>query len=153
MRDRIYVTQDDHDKLRQLIAGRRGSSSPVERGCLDLLEGEIDRAEVVEPRAVPRDVVTMHSEVRLEDLDSGHVQRARLVFPHEFRWDNSLSILAPVGTALLGYREGDVIEWPVPRGRKRLRILEVKNHQKRSEPSTGRIFVPLMADSVDLEPA
>lgn len=140
MRNRIYVVQDDHDKLRELIAGRRGAGSPAERVSLDMLEDELDRAEVVEPRAIPRDVVTMHSEVRLKDLDSQNVQRCRLVFPHEFRWDNSVSILAPVGIALLGYREGDTIEWLVPKGTRRLKILEVKNHQKRSAP-------PPMVDS------
>jgi regulator of nucleoside diphosphate kinase len=124
MRDRIYITEDDSEKLRQLIAGRRAAHS-ADRESLDMLEQELDRAEVVEPEALPDDVVTMNSEVRLQDLDSGDIKRYRLVFPYQFRWDYSVSVLAPIGTAMLGYRTGDVIEWRVPKGIRRLKVLEV----------------------------
>jgi regulator of nucleoside diphosphate kinase len=125
MRDRIYITDDDCERLRRLIAGRRGGN-PADQEYLSMLEQELDRAEVVEPEAIPRDVVTMNSEVRLQDLDSGMMQRYKLVFPNQFRWDNSVSVLAPIGTAMLGYRVGDVIEWRVPKGIRRLKILEVR---------------------------
>jgi regulator of nucleoside diphosphate kinase len=90
-----------------------------------MLEEELDRAEVVRPEAIPHDVVTMNSEVRLQDMDSGSVQRYKLVFPNQFRCDNSVSVLAPIGTAMLGYRVGDVIEWRVPKGIRRLKVLKV----------------------------
>ena len=109
MRDRIYITDADFLRLRRLIAGLRGAKS-VNHEHLDMLEQEVERADLVAPEAIPRDVVTMNSEVRLEDLDSGRIQRYKLVFPHQFRWDDSVSVLAPIGTAMLGYREGDVIE-------------------------------------------
>lgn len=124
MRDRIYITADDSERLRRLIAGRRGANS-VDHEYLDMLEQELDRAEVVEAGAIPRDVVTMSSEVRLKDLDSGSIQRYTLVFPNQFRCDNSVSVLAPIGTAMLGYRVGDVIEWRVPKGIRRLKVLEI----------------------------
>ncbi|SRR5581483_9132161 len=124
MRDRIYISYNDSERLRRLIAGRRGANS-ADHKSLDLLEQELDRAEIVGPEAIPRDVVTMNSEVRLQDLDSGAIQRYKLVFPNQFRWDNSISVLAPIGTAMLGYRVGDVIEWRVPKGLRRLKILEV----------------------------
>src|SRR4051794_39943035 len=124
MPDSIYVTNADAEKLRSLIAGLRGARTR-NVSDLEILEQELDRAEVVSPEAIPRDVVTMNSEVRLEDLDSGEIQRYRLVFPNQFRWDNSVSVLAPIGTALLGYRVGDVIEWRVPKGVRRLRVLEI----------------------------
>src|SRR5574340_1461367 len=124
MRDRIYITDDDCERLRRLIAGRRLANS-TDQEYLDNLEQELDRAEVVEPEAIPRDVVTMNSEVRLQDLDSGNIQRYKLVFPIQFRWDNSVSVLAPIGTAMLGYRVGDVIEWRVPKGIRRLKVLEI----------------------------
>lgn len=124
MDGRIYITDTDVQKLRRLIAGLRGAKSPgVEN--LDMLEQELDRAEVVASEAIPRDVVTMNSEVRMQDLDSGTIQRYKLVFPGQFRWDFSVSVLAPIGTAMLGYRVGDVIEWPVPRGIRRLKVQEV----------------------------
>ena len=124
MRDRIYITDADCEKLRQLIARRRGASS-MDNEYLDTLEQELDRAEIVEPEAIPRDVVTMNSEVQLQDLDSGATRCYKLVFPNHFGFDSSVSVLAPIGTAMLGYRVGDVIEWRVPRGIRRLKILEV----------------------------
>lgn len=124
MRDRIYITEDDARKLRRLIAGRRGGrSSDLE--YLDMLEQELDRAEEVEEDAIPAGVVTMNSEVRLKDLDSGETRVYRLIFPTQARTENTVSILAPIGTAMLGYRVGDVIEWRVPKGLRRLKVLEV----------------------------
>lgn len=124
MRERIYVTDDDYEKLRRLVAGRRGRDHR-DLENLDMLEQELDRAEILEPTAIPRDVVTMNSEVRLRDLDSGDERVYRLVFPSQTRAGNSISVLAPIGTAMLGYRVGDVIEWRVPRGVRRLKVLEV----------------------------
>lgn len=124
MRDRIYITDNDCERLRGLIAGRRGAN-PVDHQYLDMLEQELDRAEVVEPEAIPHDVVTMNSEVRLKDLDSGEIRVYRLIFPTQYRTENSISVLAPVGTAMLGYRVGSVIEWRVPKGIRRLEVLEV----------------------------
>ena len=72
MRNRIYITDADCERLRRLIAGRRGANA-VDHEYLDMLEQELDRAEIVEPNAIPRDVVTMNSEVRLKDLDSGEM--------------------------------------------------------------------------------
>ena len=124
MRDRIYITDEDCEKLRRLIAGRRGTTS-VDRQYLDILEQELDRAEVVEPEAIPGDVVTMNSEVRLKDLHSGETRVYRLIFPTQTRTQNSISVLAPIGTAMLGYHVGSVIEWRVPKGTRRLEVLEV----------------------------
>ena len=124
MRDRIYITEADFEKLRRLVEGRR-SGAGRDSEYLDILEQELDRADVVEAEAIPQDVVTMNSEVRLKDLDSGEIKVYRLVFPSQARTENSISVLAPVGTALLGYRVGDVIEWRVPKGIRRLKVLEV----------------------------
>jgi regulator of nucleoside diphosphate kinase len=124
MKDRIFVTKVDHEKLCRLLQSRRDGHSP-DRQYLDTLERELDRAEIVDPDAVPSDVVTMNSEVRLKDLDSGQVMTYRLVFPSQARSQNTVSVLAPIGTAILGYRVGDVIEWRVPKGVRRLKVLEV----------------------------
>jgi regulator of nucleoside diphosphate kinase len=124
MRDRIYITGADCEELRRLIARRRGGSS-VDLEYLDFIEQELDRAEIVERKAIPRDVITMNSEVRLKDLDSGEIKAYRLIFPTQSRTDNSVSVLAPIGTAMLGYRKGAIIKWPVPKGVRRLKVLEV----------------------------
>ena len=124
MRDRIYITKADYERLRRLIDGRReGNGFDLE--YLDTLEQELDRADIVEQEAIPHDVVTMNSEVRLKDLDSGEVKVYRLLFPSQARTENGISILAPIGTAMLGYRVGDIIKWRVPRGIRRLKVLEV----------------------------
>lgn len=124
MRDRIYITEPDYERLRQLVLRRRGANA-ADHEYLDMLEQELDRAEVVDPDALPRDVVTMNSEVRLQDLDSGEIRVYRLIFPGQNRAGNCVSVLAPVGTAMLGYRVGSVIHWPVPKGMRRLKVLEV----------------------------
>ena len=124
MKDSIFITKADFEKLSKLVEGWRIGRS-ADRAALEKLAQELDRAEVVEPQDVPGDVVTMNSEVLLKDLDSGEVMHYKLIFPTQARSGNSISILAPIGTALLGYRAGDTIEWPVPRGTRRLQVLSV----------------------------
>ena len=124
MRNRIVVTKPDFERLRQFVQ-RRDERRSADFGYLDSLEEELDRAEIVEPDELPRDVITMNSEVRLRDLDSGDEAVYKLIFPTQTPTRNSVSILAPIGTALLGYRVGDVIEWRVPKGIRRLEVLEI----------------------------
>jgi regulator of nucleoside diphosphate kinase len=81
------------------------------------------RARVVPADEVPPDVVTMHSVVSLRDLDAGETEEYELVYPADADVANSrISVLAPIGTAVIGYRLGDVIEWPVPAGLRRLSV-------------------------------
>jgi regulator of nucleoside diphosphate kinase len=84
----------------------------------------LEKAYVVAPAEIPADVVTMNSEVAVRDLDSGQEMAFTLVFPSEADVEQrKISILAPVGTAVLGYRVGDIIEWKVPA---RVRNLKIK---------------------------
>ncbi|MGB4785506.1 MAG: GreA/GreB family elongation factor, partial [Candidatus Acidiferrum sp.] len=77
-------------------------------------------------RDIPADTVTMHSHVRVRDLDTGGESTYTLVFPSDADIaKGKISILAPIATALLGYREGDEIEWPTPGGRRRLNVIRV----------------------------
>jgi regulator of nucleoside diphosphate kinase len=138
MRDRIFITERDYDKLRRLIAGRWGSGADAAH--LNELEGELERAEVLDDKqTVPPDVITMNSEVRLMDVDSGEIKVYKLVFPSQARTENTLSVLAPIGTAILGYRVGDVIEWRVPKGVRRLKVLEVLFQPEAAGVHTGEI--------------
>jgi regulator of nucleoside diphosphate kinase len=90
------------------------------------LRTELERAEIVESVDVPADVITMESTVRLRDLDTGERETYTLVYPDQANIaDNKLSILAPIGIGILGYRVGDVVRWRVPSGRRRLRVEEV----------------------------
>jgi regulator of nucleoside diphosphate kinase len=121
----IHITEPDYQRLSGLIETTRERNS-ADREYLKKLEAELDRAEIVDPQQIPGDVVTMRSKVRLKDLVSGEANVYSLVFPSEANFsEGKISILAPIGTAILGYRRGDTIEWPVPSGVRRLKIDEV----------------------------
>jgi len=122
---RIYITKADIKKLRNLIAGIKVSGSKSIAN-LDALETEMNRAKVVDPKMIPEKVVTMNSKVRLRDMVSGEELTYTIVYPSEASMEcNKISILAPIGTALLGYSVGDTVEWTVPSGVRRLKIQEV----------------------------
>lgn len=121
----IYVTKFDMDRLTELIDGLRAVPK-ANQANLDLLEKELYRAVLVEPQEIPQDTVTMNSRVSVTDVASGEKATYTLVFPSAANIaTGKLSILAPLGTALLGYRTGDIVEWPVPSGRRKLRIEEI----------------------------
>ncbi|OEY65896.1 nucleoside diphosphate kinase regulator [Marinobacter sp. X15-166B] len=83
----------------------------------DALEAELDRAEVVEPTEVPETVVTMNSTVKFKVTSSDEEFCLTLVYPRDVDPEaDNISILAPVGSALLGLSQGDEIEWPKPGG-------------------------------------
>ena len=121
----IYITANDMEQLRKLLdeeKDRHGYGNG--RGeHLKGLEAELNRSTRVAAHKVPPDVITMHSKAQLIDLESGEELIYTLVFPHEadIRQDK-ISVLAPIGTAMLGERVGDVFEWPVPDGLRRLQV-------------------------------
>jgi regulator of nucleoside diphosphate kinase len=126
----LYVTEPDRATLFRLITTRQPAHQDV-KSLVDL-KGELERAVVVPPEEVPAHVVTLNSRVLLRDLDTGTVGDYTLVLPGQADIrDGRVSVLAPVGTALLGQQEGDVVEWVVPAGRKRFRI-EVVLYQPES---------------------
>jgi regulator of nucleoside diphosphate kinase len=121
----IFIAEDDHARLDVLLRRMTAHDLP-QSGGLAALAGELRRARVVPRSQLPPDVVTMNSTVRLRDLGTKEEETYTLVYPAEADIEeNRLSVLAPVGTALLGYRAGDVVEWPVPAGVRRFRIKEV----------------------------
>ena len=96
-------------------------------------EGELKRVRVVPQSHVPSEVITMNSVVRLRDLDTEELEEYDLVYPVDADVaHNRISVLAPVGTAILGYRLGGVIEWLVPAGPRRLRVEEVLYQPERA---------------------
>lgn len=122
----IYITKPDHERLTKLIEIAREREGDANRKYLDRLEEELERAEVVQQKDIPADVITMRSTVRLKDLDTSEEMTYQLTFPTEANFDEGkISVLAPIGTAMIGYRRGDVIEWEVPSGVRRLRVEEV----------------------------
>jgi regulator of nucleoside diphosphate kinase len=130
----IYVTAPDYQRLRNLLESRALSAWGRD-GRLDELEAELDRCEVLPSEEIPGDVVTMHSTVQLADLDERRELTYMLVYPHEADIDRGkISVLAPVGTAMLGFREGDDFEWKVPGGVRRMRIVRVASQPESARP-------------------
>ena len=128
----LIVSDADRKRLEALIDSTRMDYC-VREDYLTALEAELGRARVIPAGEVPADVVTMNSVVRLRDLDSDEMEVYELVYPTDTDMAlNRISILAPIGTAILGYRLGDVIEWPVPAGLRRLRVEEVLYQPERA---------------------
>ncbi len=124
MEHTIYITNFDKERLYSLVNNHRSASSWI-KAQIEKLEEELEKAVIVEPENIPADVVTMNTKLRLRDEQSGEERILSLVFPSDADFEkNRISVLAPVGTALLGYRVGDLIEWEVPSGTKTFRIIE-----------------------------
>ena len=121
----IYITKFDLARLKELLEVGI-SFKERDRDYLESLRNELDRAHIVDPTAVPDDVVTMNSRFRLKDMETGEEKNYSLVFPSEADMtQNKISILAPIGTAVLGYRAGDSVDWQVPAGKRTVRIQEI----------------------------
>ena len=119
----LLLSRLDCDRIEALLEDPRNADIDTSK-----LEAELARAQVVEPGQMPADVITMNSTARFRDEASGDEREMTLVYPSGADGSNDkVSILAPVGSALLGLRVGDTIEWPVPGGRTiRLRVLSIR---------------------------
>ncbi|MBT1070987.1 nucleoside diphosphate kinase regulator [Pelotalea chapellei] len=121
----IFITDFDLERLEYLIEDTKRRSSRDGK-YLEELEQELVKAEVVTPAGIPPDVITMNSRVCLQDMDSGENLVYTLVFPGDADFDSGkISVLAPIGTALIGYRAGDQITWHVPGGIKKLKVKNI----------------------------
>ena len=120
---KIVVSRSDHDLLERLVdAGAGGRDVEL----ADRLGSELARAEVVDE--VPAGVVSMNAAVEYEDLATGERHEVRLVFPRDADpARGKVSVLAPIGCALLGLAVGQRIEWPLPGGKTRtIRVVAVR---------------------------
>jgi len=125
MSRQIFITIADKEKLQKLINEAKEFNSGSKE-YLRNLERELGRARVVASEKIPRNVITMNSQVLLKDLDSGENMTYTLVYPADANLlENKISVLAPIGTAILGFREGDIIEWEVPDGTVRLGVEKI----------------------------
>jgi regulator of nucleoside diphosphate kinase len=121
----IHVTAFDLERLKELLEDAQRTSYR-KRAYLTELQAELDRAIVVKPDKVSNDVVTMNSRVSLVDLDTGKEEVYTVVFPKDANAEQGkISVLAPIGTAMLGYEVGDVFEWEVPAGKRRWKIKRI----------------------------
>jgi len=121
----VYITDFDLKRLRPLITSWRRSDFSRRNDLRDL-EEELNRGLLVEPCKVPRNVITMNSTACLLDLDTGEEFTYTLVFPNDADiLQNKISVLAPIGTAMLGYSVGETFEWEVPDGVRHLAVREI----------------------------
>lgn len=119
----IIVSSRDMAQLEAMLESPAVSRLPA---AIALGE-ELNRAQMVAPDEVPEGIVTMHSRVDCEDEVQNEKYSLTLVYPHEADFDKGrVSILAPVGSALLGLAVGQSIDWAAPGGRKlRLKVTAV----------------------------
>ena len=125
MKNSIYITSKDKERLEDLLAGAAIPNSRQQSDLKSLAE-ELRRAVIVEPDKVPADVITMNSRADLIDLDTRETVTFTLVFPPEANVEEErISVLAPIGAGMLGYRVGDEFEWNVPQGIRRMKVAKV----------------------------
>jgi regulator of nucleoside diphosphate kinase len=121
----IIITAADKDELESVL---RVAGNISERARFELrgLKSEVERAEVVPSDQISPDVITLNSTAELLDLETGEVMQFTLVLPKDAKIDDGkISVLAPLGTAMLGYRVGDEFKWAVPYGCRRLKVMHV----------------------------
>lgn len=120
----ITVTELDFQRLQKLLETESNRTLPG----IDMLAKELDRATVVKSEEIGPEVVTMNSTVRFVDEGSNKAYELKLVYPRQAGEAGAVSVLAPVGSALLGLAVGKKIRWQVPGGRDlRLRVVSVIN--------------------------
>jgi len=118
--NRIFITDQDYHRLSALV-------SQVEGPWVEALEEELSRAHVIGQKEIPGNIVTMNSRVKFVDESTGSESEMTLVYPQDANLDKGrISILAPVGIALLGLSAGQSIDWKMPNGAvKKLKVQEV----------------------------
>lgn len=120
----IYLTRYDAQRLDAML--EQASDATRDREDVIKLEEELARANVVPGKDVPSNVITMNTQLQLRDEKSGELKTYTLVFPQDANVDEGkISIMSPIGTALIGYCEGDIIEWAVPAGVRRLVVEKI----------------------------
>jgi regulator of nucleoside diphosphate kinase len=122
-RPAIIINEFDAERIDRLLERPEWATSPV----ASALNDELDRAQMCSPQEMPHNVVSMNSQVRFRDLSTNEERVRTLVFPANMTDSaTQLSVLAPVGAALLGLRVRDTIHWSLPNGTEtHLEVLEL----------------------------
>lgn len=120
----LIISETDYQRISSLLR-----TAPDE--IQELLQTELDRATVVPDDQLPEGVVTMNSTVTFLDLSTNKTNKVTLVYPHDANIsENKISVLAPVGAALIGLRVGQTMKWPLPGGKEReLKVVEVSREK------------------------
>lgn len=135
----IYLSHEDYTKLRLLLATALHSQASA---ALRQLREELDRAAIIDPATFPADVVTMDSTVEFEDLGTSEIEEYTITFPDGADIERKrISILAPIGIALIGCRVGDIVRWATPGGFRQLKVRRVTASSAPAGGATPARFV------------
>lgn len=125
MSRKIFITLQDRQRLSDMLVPALASPHR-DTAFLKELARELSIAETVDPKSIPPDIVTMNSRVIVEDLESGESSEYTLVFPEQADIARGfLSVVSPIGTAILGYAKGDTLVWQTPGGPRKIKIAAI----------------------------
>ncbi|MDP0500280.1 MAG: GreA/GreB family elongation factor [Verrucomicrobiota bacterium JB022] len=138
----IYLSRPDYNRLKALVNALIASGN---KGvALHNLHTEISRATVLDPASIPSLLVTLGSRVRIRDLDTDERETYTVVMPAEAQGGDRISVLAPIGVALLGYGEGDEVAWQTPGGLRRFWIEAVEQPAPEAKAPSPDILAQIL---------
>ncbi|MBS1641935.1 MAG: nucleoside diphosphate kinase regulator [Bacteroidetes bacterium] len=119
---KLIINSLDYARIKKCISDAKQFKS-INKAESEKLMTELNSAKVVEPKAIPSNVVTMNSIVKLSFLNNNKQIQFQIVYPEQANIkENKISIFSPIATALIGYKVGDEIEWIVPAGLTKIKI-------------------------------
>ncbi len=122
---KLIVNKLDFNRIKACISDAKQLKS-ISHSDAEKLLSELNTAQIVEPEAIPSNVVTMNSIVKLSFLNNNKQIQFQIVYPNQANVkENKISIFSPIATALIGYKVKDEIEWIVPAGLTKIRIDEI----------------------------
>lgn len=122
---KIIINRLDYARIKKCISDAKQFNS-ISNAEAEKLINELDSAKIVEPEAIPSNVVTMNSIVKLSFLNNNKQVQFQIVYPDQANLkENKISIFSPIATALIGYKVSDEIEWVIPTGLTNIRIEEI----------------------------
>lgn len=122
--EKLKIAKSEIDYLNELLSKNKGRDE-LHAKCFDKLRSELKVAEIIEDEKLPEGVIRMNSFIDI-GTPMGEKKAYQLVIPEEGNFESKkISILSPIGTALIGYQEGDTVTWIFPNGEKEIKILKV----------------------------
>ena len=123
----LVVRKDDYEHLLRYLKGELSGNSFDNRNAFDL-EAELKKAKIVNVESFPNDVVRLNSRVKIKEESGGRLIELTLVTPEKADMNQKkISVMAPIGTAIIGFSKGAKVKWQVPSGNKTFTIVEVIN--------------------------
>jgi regulator of nucleoside diphosphate kinase len=126
-KNNLILRKDDYEIIQSYLKSGPARHS-FDRKNAEELKVELKKAKLVSPDKLPEDTVRLNSKIKIKQVDNDKVLELILVTPDKADIkERKISVLAPIGTALIGFREGQEVKWQVPSGKKTFIIMEVLN--------------------------